>query len=383
MDKGGTEAGVKAADQSKGMFDGSSSQDCESLIVANLQLQTRLEEALEALRLSEERFDAMFRSVPAMMVITDPRFMLENASDSYAQFTGIGADRLAGADWIDLINPEDTEQVKAGVRRAIETGETWEIETRLRRADGSYRWTVARAEAQRNAAGEIERWFGSVCDINDQRTVADRQRAQLAEQQHRVRNILAIVRSVFARTVETHGGLNGASDHFRGRLDALARTHGVLLRTPQASIELDEMIWNELISHGAPQSGTVEVDGPCVCLRGKAAESLGLTIHELAVNAAKYGALSAEGGTIGVYWHVEEMPSGSQLQLKWEERGVRLIDSAPSRKGFGRELIEEALPYELGANTKLDFASGGVRCSIRLPIGPDVFVADHAAEATP
>jgi two-component sensor histidine kinase len=114
----------------------------------------------------------------------------------------------------------------------------------------------------------------------------------------------------------------------------------------------------------------VTLDGPEVQLSGKLAESISLAMHELVTNALKYGALSAPKGHVHVSWTVSERDGHSFLALKWRETGVDVIDVRPSRMGFGRKLLEKALPYELGANTALRFAPGGVSVSIETPMPP-------------
>jgi two-component system CheB/CheR fusion protein len=105
-----------------------------------------------------------------------------------------------------------------------------------------------------------------------------------------------------------------------------------------------------------------------VRLRAKAADSIGLAIHELATNAIKYGALSGDGGHIDVNWRIEGTDGDRRLKLEWRESGVRIAAVAPRRRGFGSELIERTLRYELDAETELEFTPGGVRCTIAMPL---------------
>jgi two-component sensor histidine kinase len=105
-----------------------------------------------------------------------------------------------------------------------------------------------------------------------------------------------------------------------------------------------------------------------VRLREGAAETFALAIHELTTNALKYGALSLPKGRLSVSWRVLNTHAGAKLSLTWKEEGVPLVNLDPSRNGFGRELIEQGLPYELGASTSLDFRAGGLHASIEAPL---------------
>ena len=196
-----------------------------------------------------------------------------------------------------------------------------------------------------------------------------RLRIVVSELQHRVRNILTVVRSVFARTFDRRGDQEEMADHFKGRLDALARSQIVVTQTAAGTADLENLIRDELMSVGAHDGPQVRIEGPDVQLNSKAAESLGLAVHELTTNAVKYGALRATGASLDIFWTVDLDQGGQQiLTLCWAEQGVPAVSVNPGHEGFGRELIEEALPYRLGAETKLEFRGGGIRCSIVMPL---------------
>jgi len=188
----------------------------------------------------------------------------------------------------------------------------------------------------------------------------------LAELQHRTRNMLAIIRSIASRTAETSDDIDTFMAHFQGRLSAMARTQTALSRSSDVSVSLTEILHDEFLAVAAHED-QVEIDGPEVRLQGKAAETLTLGLHELATNALKYGALTTPRGRVSVRWQVIDEPRPT-LALQWRESGVPTLDLTPKRIGFGRRLIENALPYELGAETALRFAPGGVIAEIRLPL---------------
>jgi len=196
--------------------------------------------------------------------------------------------------------------------------------------------------------------------------VAWRQAMLLAELQHRTRNLLGVIRSVARRTAETSDDLESFLTHFDGRLSAIARTHTALTRSHEISAGLDALILEEFLAAACAERVTLE--GPEVQLSGKLAESLSLAMHELVTNALKYGALTTPKGHVHVSWTVSERGGRPVLALDWRETGVGVIDVQPSRIGFGRRLLEKALPYEVGASTALRFAPGGVCVSIKAPL---------------
>lgn len=197
----------------------------------------------------------------------------------------------------------------------------------------------------------------------------ERQKVLVAELQHRVRNMLSIVRYVFSRTVETSADIEEASMHFQGRLDALARTQVIVAQSPSGLVDLEVMIRDELLSVGQGDGATLIIDGPPVQIDAVAAENIGLAIHELTMNAIKFGALGVPGATLDIGWSVNMDERGRAiLNLRWVETGVPIVPVVGQRDGFGKELIEKALPYRLGAETRLDIHGGGVRCFISTPI---------------
>jgi len=251
--------------------------------------------------------------------------------------------------------------------------ERWHV-----RKDGSRFWASGMMTPMRD--GELSGYLKILHDQTGERSAAERQKLLLAELQHRVRNILAVVRSLASRTVETSGSLEEFSQNFEGRLSTLARTQNVLTRTSTATVDLGELVRDELLSVGARDGEQVEVGGPPVRLRQAAAETIALAVHELTTNALKYGALAQADGRLVVNWRVFNTKAGPKLSLDWRESGVRALVTNPGRSGFGRELIERGLPYELGAATSLDFSPGGLRAAIELPLDDKIIVVEDEPE---
>lgn len=195
---------------------------------------------------------------------------------------------------------------------------------------------------------------------NSPRQALDPSRAT-ADYQHQVKNLLAIIRSIAARSIQNSASLADFSSHFDGRLFALARTQKMLARTGAFESDLEELVREELLAHAAVHA---RAEGPEVRLSQKAAEALGLALHELATNAVKFGALAQPGAAIAVTWRVEE----DALLLEWRESEVPAMDPQPGHSGFGREWIEQGLAYQLGAQAQLQFLPGGAVCVIRLPL---------------
>ena len=328
------------------------------------------------LRRSEARLAAIFDSIPAGLSVSDPSgdvVLMNAAMHVYlpdARMPSRSPDRVAR--WYG----EDAEGRRIPATdypgaRSLRGEHVAGLEMRYTDDDGGERWTSVSSAPIRDPAGAITGQVTAITDIDDLRRLQQRQQFLVAELQHRVRNILSVVRSVFGRTVEAGGTLDDVVDHFRGRLDALARTQVIVTRSDTGLVDLENLVRDELLAVGASDGDLVSIDGPEVLLPPVAAEPIGLAIHELATNALKYGALRIPGATLGIRWQTNIDYGGRRhLHLNWTEQGVPAIPVAPARRGFGSELIEEGLPYRLGGDTRLEFRGGGVACSLSIPL-PD------------
>jgi len=208
-------------------------------------------------------------------------------------------------------------------------------------------------------------------DIHELRGLQDRQQVLMAELQHRTRNLLAVVQSIGRQTVRASTSLQEFEAEFESRLRALSRVQSLLARIDDQTIDLHTLVAAELAAHGEESlaSGKIKVAGPSVALPAMAAQALGLALHELATNAVKYGALAQPSGQLGVSWDVATENALSRVKLEWIESGVNMpARLGPRRKGYGTELIERALPYQLRAKTQLDFGEDGIRCAIEVPV---------------
>ena len=352
--------------------------DAEVTLVAEvadrLWAALRHARAEEALRRSEARLAAVFDSIPAGLSVADTSgtVVLMNAAMAHylpdAQLPSRTPERAAR--WYG--EDADGNRVPAtdypGVR-SLRGEHVAGLEMRYTADDGSERWTTVSAAPIRDRDDAITGQVTVVTDIDDLRRLQQRQQLLVAELQHRVRNILAVVRSVFGRTVEAGGTLADVADHFRGRLDALARTQVIVTQSARGLVDLENLIREELLSVGAQDGDTVSIGGPEVLLSPVVAESIGLAVHELATNAVKYGALRTPGAVLRINWRTNiDYGEGVRLDLNWIEQGVPAVAVTPARRGFGSELIEDGLPYRLGGESRLEFHGGGVRCALSIPL---------------
>lgn len=197
------------------------------------------------------------------------------------------------------------------------------------------------------------------------------QRVLIAELQHRTRNLLAVVRSIASQTLRNSGSLEDFEERFNGRLTALSRVQGLLSVSSAEPVTIERLVRMELDAFDEePDGRRILIEGPEVALPDAIVRTLALALHELATNAAKHGALVAGTGRLCVSWKTAEADAGRRLELDWVETGVKVDRGKENgrKAGFGRELIERALPFQLKAKTNYELGDEGVRCAISIPL---------------
>ena len=198
-------------------------------------------------------------------------------------------------------------------------------------------------------------WLTSQASIRDSLT---------RELNHRVKNTLANVLSIAALTRRRSSDIDDFTESLTARIRALSATHDLLSRSDWSNAALEDIVRSELAPYMEGNESHVEMAGPDIKLAPNDAMSLGLAIHELATNAAKYGALSTPNGRIHIDW---KLISPHLVELFWREEGGPPVE-APAKRGFGRDLIEKIVAHELKSEVDLQFNRGGVECTLKVPV---------------
>lgn len=216
-----------------------------------------------------------------------------------------------------------------------------------------------------------------VRDITKRKADTERLHLVLNELNHRVKNTLATVQSIFLQTLRDEAISDHARDGVMSRLMALSRSHDLLTERNWASAPLRDVAHRALAPFGATEdaSGRVSIAGDEFTLHPRPALAIAMGLHELATNAVKYGALSIEGGSVDLSW---KLIPGGMLRLKWAERGGPSV-AEPRRSGFGRRLIERGLAHELAGEARVDFHHDGVVCEIDIPTATAMVAKERGA----
>lgn len=313
-----------------------------------------------------ERLFTLFEKAPGFVAALDgPDHVFTLANAAYRQLIGhrdvIG---LRVRDAVPEVGPTGLFEV---LDRVYETGEPFigaALEVPLQRSPGGVierRFVDFIYQPIRDHSGTVTGIFVQGSDVTERESFVEKQQLLLNELNHRVKNNLATVQSMAAQTARRAADLPTFIADFEGRLVALARTHDVLTRRAWTGADVRDVLMATL----APHADRTRLDGPPLELEASQALALGLVSHELATNAAKYGALSTPEGEVSVTWASTDPGT---LTIRWEERGGPPV-RPPERRGFGTRLIEKLAAGDLRGELQMDFADSGLRVTLRIGLG--------------
>ncbi|HEX3406773.1 MAG TPA: HWE histidine kinase domain-containing protein [Caulobacteraceae bacterium] len=261
-------------------------------------------------------------------------------------------------------HPDDVELMWARVAKALDPAGDgrYEVEYRVRQLDGDWRWLSAWGLVEFDGDGPGRQPLaiaGASRDLTDMKRAEQRQRLLANELNHRVKNTLATVQSITSQTLRVETDLDRAREALEERIVSLARAHDLLTDRSWSGADLCDVVRRAMQPFSPAQ---IDMAGPSLDVSPQHALSLSLALHELATNAAKYGALSAPEGRVEIRWGRQ----GDQLNLTWRERGGPPA-SPPTRRGFGSRLLAASL-RDLGGQSRLHFETEGVCAEFSAPL---------------
>jgi len=333
----------------------------------------RMDAALEHSRLlaleQEQRLAATYEHAAIGISETAPDGSFLRVNEAICAITGFSREHLLASKLFTHTHPEDADPDREGFRKQV-AGELefYSVEKRFIRKDGRVIWMSVRSSPVRAAAGKLLYLVRVVQDITERKAAEQRAKLLIDELNHRVKNTLATVQSLASQSARSAPTPAAFRESFEGRLIALSKAHDQLTQHHWESADLRELVSGSL----APYAGAerVVLRGEDVVLRPRAVLTLAMTFHELATNAAKYGALSVPGGRIEIRWRPVRLQGGdgrALLQIDWLEEGGPPV-AEPNQRGFGSKLIEGSVKAELGGSARLTFAPEGLRCEMLIPL---------------
>ncbi|MCG6119361.1 MAG: PAS domain-containing protein [Blastomonas sp.] len=322
--------------------------------------------------------DALLRMNTAFRILTDamPQMVWSTLPDGFHdyynarwyEFTGVPAGSTNGAGWNDVFHPNDQPHAWDVWRRSLETGEPYEITYRLRHHSGEYRWTLGRALPLRNEKGDIVRWIGTCTNIHDGKMIAEENEVLSRELSHRIKNIFAVINGLISMSARQNPELKPLAAELQDRIAALgrahefARPHSEQSRPVSIAATLQGLLTEILVAYPALGEGRLVISGDDPAIDDRSATPIALVFHELATNSAKYGALSAETGKVGIC--IEH--TGDDVIVQWTECDGPVIAEEPANIGFGTRLVHLAISQQLAGDIQRHWPAEGLRVDMRI-----------------
>jgi PAS domain S-box-containing protein len=341
------------------------------VIQCNIRDITERKRTEEVLRASEERFRALFELGPTAVYSCDASGVIQEFNHRAAELWGrtpaqgdtderfCGSHKLFRPDGSFM--PHDQCPMAEVISGKISAAH--DMEVLIERPDGSRVTVVVNIRSLKNERGEFTGAINCFYDITERKQAEERQQFLTAELAHRGGNLLAVVQSIVSRSLTGARPLTEERGALEQRLQALARTRSALT-SEGFGAPVAEIIRLEFEAF----SDRVTAIGPDVTLNSRAAQTFALLVHELATNAAKYGALSLpEKGQIDIHWSIEGAGKEARFKFQWQERGGPPV-IPPTRQGFGSVLVEKVAAQDFGAQPKIRFAPEGVSYAIDAPL---------------
>ena len=321
-------------------------------------------------------FEVRLASLNAMLAVTSKRFelALENSlitvfeQDLELRYTYIHnpPDGTEESDYIgktdeDLFEPEECEKLVPHKRDVIKTGTRKQFEVTVTLGGIAHTYDLM-LEPMKDEAGGVTGIIGTAIDITARRQSEDQLRLVMRELTHRSKNLLAVIQAMARQTAARSLDTDSFVSTFSARLRAMAASHDLLVSHSWYGAEIRELVMAHLAQSIDPDTTQVVTEGPALRVNSDTAQNLGLALHELTTNAAKYGALSNPDGCVNVAWAHEN----GEVTLSWKETGGPAV-SKPERKGFGSVLLERSVGQSLGGSVTVDYQPDGLECTITFP----------------
>lgn len=306
----------------------------------------------------------LIEAVPGAVYAKDRsgRILIGNAG--FGQAVGWPQGGFLGKDDLELLVDKDLARVVMdNDQRIMASGARCQVEEMLRAADGTPSYWLSTKVPFTDEDGNVVGLVGVSIDITERKRLEEQEQLAAQEIEHRNKNLFCLVQSVVrltrAPTVEAF------RQTVTGRLEALSRVESILMRERLKPVNLRSLLLEELTAYNIDTSDRVRLAGPPVYVRAEAGQPLAMVFHELATNAAKYGALAEASGSLEVTWDLQR--SGTRLEIEWREIRQSPVES-PMKRGFGTKLIRSVVERQLRGALSFAWERSGLRCTISLPM---------------
>ncbi len=333
---------------------------CTAVDISRIRsLESEQRRLAEDLATAAQRYEFALRGSNVAVFTQDTELRYTSVSKP---MYGLDPSDIHGKTDAELL-PGRADAIIALKHQVLQKGEPCDAECRID-TGATTLWYDLHFEPMRDVSGGLIGLTGAAVDVTERKENEAHLRLLMRELTHRSKNLLAVIQAMARQTAKHTGSIQTFLERFSARVQALARSHDLLVQESWHGASLEELVRLQVAHYLDRDSGQISIDGPDIRLKPEAAQSLGLALHELAANAAKHGALSRSRGRVTITW--KPISGDSGIELLWRERGGPKV-AAPKRRGFGSIVIEHNLTRALDAEVSLDFLAEGLTCRVAVP----------------
>jgi PAS domain S-box-containing protein len=314
-------------------------------------------------RLRDQQFytRSLIESNIDAIMTTDPSGIITDVNKQMEALTGCTRDELIGAPFKDFFT--DPERAEAAIKRVLGEKKVTDYELTARARGGRETVVSYNATTFYDRHRTLQGVFAAERDVTERKENEAKLHFLMRELSHRSKNLLAVIQAMARQTARFPGSTEDFLQKFNARLQSLATSHDILVHHEWQSASLADLARLQLGPYFDGREPQISIEGPTVLLKPDAAQNLGFALHELATNAAKYGALSVPAGRVSIEWRWLPEVDGNGIELNWVESGGPAVEM-PTHRGFGSLVIERNLAHELDTEINLAFLAEGLRCKI-------------------
>jgi PAS domain S-box-containing protein len=306
------------------------------------------------------QYRATFENAGVGIAHLSPDAKWLRVNKTFARILGYRRDELVSKTVQDITHPDDLESSVAEDER-LRSGkaDSYEVEKRYLRKDGTPVWVHITGTAVRRNDGSVDHFVTVIQNISERKRAEEQVRLLLREMSHRGKNILALVQAVARQTVVSDP--EHFIDRFTDRIQAISASQDLLVRTSWTGVDVDDLVYAQLSHFADLIDYRICLDGPKLRLNGAAAQAIGMALHELATNASKYGALSTDAGQVNISWRADGL-----FKMNWTERHGPPV-RPPDRRGFGTSVMESMAKQAVDGAVELEYDTAGVAWHLTCP----------------
>jgi PAS domain S-box-containing protein len=306
------------------------------------------------------QYRATFENAGVGIAHLSPDAKWLRVNKTFARILGYRRDELVSKTVQDITHPDDLESSVAEDER-LRSGkvDSYEVEKRYLRKDGTPVWVHITGTAVRRNDGSVDHFVTVIQNISERKRAEEQVRLLLREMSHRGKNILALVQAVARQTVVSDP--EHFIDRFTDRIQAISASQDLLVRTSWTGVDVDDLVYAQLSHFADLIDYRICLDGPKLRLNGAAAQAIGMALHELATNASKYGALSTDAGQVNISWRADGL-----FKMNWTERHGPPV-RPPDRRGFGTTVMESMAKQAVDGAVELEYDTAGVAWHLTCP----------------